>query len=133
MLLDPRRQRDGTQVLVVDDNELVRSVVVKILEAAGFETTEVANGKEAVETCEELDFDVIVMDYHMPIMNGLEAAKAIRSGKDRSVPILCLSGHCDSLRSELSDAGADRFLPKPVRPIELVEVVSCLARTRRPA
>jgi CheY-like chemotaxis protein len=77
------------RVLVVDDTDHVRGMLVDMLELDGFDVLgEAASGRDAVELALSTDVDVIIMDYKMPGMDGLEAARQIRDGKPDQAIIL---------------------------------------------
>jgi DNA-binding NarL/FixJ family response regulator len=86
------------KVLLVDDSAAVRRIVRILLEDnTGFEVCgEAENGREGIEKAQELRPDLIVMDLTMPVMNGMDATRAIRHIMP-SVPIVLLSGHSDLL------------------------------------
>ena len=80
-------------ILIADDNPLMQELVSTILKGAGYETELAENGQIALAKLEKADFDLIVMDNHMPVMTGVEAIKVIRSREDgkRFIPILSLT------------------------------------------
>ena len=65
--------------LIVDDSKVIRMVARRILEGLSFATREAADGQEAVDRCREAMPDAVLLDWNMPVMNGLEAARAIHS------------------------------------------------------
>ena len=94
------------RVLVVDDTEHVRSMLVDMLELDGFDVVgEAASGTEAVTAATDKDPDVIVMDYKMPGMDGLAAARAIRSTRPRQGIILYTAYLDQKLEKEAREAG----------------------------
>ncbi|KAI3908183.1 hypothetical protein MKW98_029484 [Papaver atlanticum] len=101
--------------LVVDDSEFMRKIHSCHLRALGFQTQEVENGKEAVRLHEEgKRFDVILMDYEMPEMNGAEATRRIREMGIESV-ILGVSGIDDeNIQSSFFQSGLTEFFSKPL-------------------
>ncbi len=132
----PKRRRrmpinlDGRKVLVVEDNEINREIAVALLEKKGINVTEAENGKNAVEIFEESEpysFDVILMDIRMPVMNGLEATRAIRS-MDRpdalTVPIIAMTANVFESDVKASmEAGLNAHLAKPINPMVLYETI----------
>jgi CheY-like chemotaxis protein len=115
------------RVLVVDDVQVNRELVSAILAPFGLELTEAANGAEAVEAARREAFDVIVMDLQMPVMDGLAAARAIRSNSplNRETPILALSAnvlpaHVEACRA----AGMDDHVAKPISPASLLSKIA---------
>jgi CheY-like chemotaxis protein len=94
------------KVLVVDDTEHVRSMLVDMLELDGFDVVgEAASGGEAVGAAASNDPDVIVMDYKMPDMDGLSAARAIRATRPNQGIILYTAYLDQKLEAEARDAG----------------------------
>lgn len=111
----------GTRILLVEDNEINTYVAITILEKAGCIVSTAENGKEALETfsdSEEYSFDAIIMDVRMPVMDGLEATKAIRAldrADAKSVPIIAMTADAfDEERTRTKEAGMDYHLSKPV-------------------
>lgn len=124
------RKRQQWKILAVEDNEINRELIRELLQMEGIEVTEASNGWEAVEkfaTFEIHYFDAILMDIQMPIMNGYQAARAIRRMKRDDaahIPIIALSANTftdDVYQS--TKAGMDRHLPKPVDIDILLEVL----------
>lgn len=94
------------KVLVVDDTDHVRSMLVDMLELDGFDVVgEAASGSEAVGAATEKDPDVIVMDYKMPGMDGLSAARAIRETRPKQGIILYTAYLDQKLEKEARDSG----------------------------
>lgn len=104
-------------VLVVEDNDVNRSVVREMLMADGHRVTEAANGAEGVKAAAAAGFDVILMDISMPIMDGLNAAEAIRRGQAQSAlsPIVALTANAHPQdRVQFRTAGMSATLTKPL-------------------
>jgi len=113
-------------VLIADDNRTNQRVVAKILERAGHSTTIVGNGEEALDALEQEDFDLVLMDVNMPVMNGLEATKLYRFtalGLPH-VPIIALTADITpEVAHRCKEAGMDACLTKPIEPVRLLEVL----------
>ncbi|MEE8879063.1 MAG: response regulator, partial [Eubacteriales bacterium] len=112
---------DGIRVLVAEDNELNREIAVSMLENVHISAEAVENGKLAVERVSERGegyYAVVLMDVRMPVMNGHEAARAIRAFPDESlsrVPIIAMTANAfeeDVLAAK--EAGMDAYVSKPV-------------------
>ncbi|MEX2529200.1 MAG: response regulator [Gemmatimonadota bacterium] len=108
----------GSRVLLVEDNEVNREVALGLLGEAGVEAVTAVNGREAVEalTTDPLGFDAVLMDVHMPEMDGYDATRAIRSDRAVSwVPILAMTaGALEEDRVRCLEAGMDDHIAKPV-------------------
>jgi CheY-like chemotaxis protein len=112
---------EGVSVLLVEDNEMNMEIAEFILEELGMKITEAWNGQEAVQIFEESkpgDFDVILMDMMMPVMNGEEATRAIRalSRKDAgTIPIIAATANAFAEDVEAAKAaGMNDHLAKPI-------------------
>ena len=121
---------DGIHILVVEDNELNMEIAQFMLNEKGAVITEAGNGQEAVEIFRnsgEGDFDIILMDIMMPVMDGLEATRTIRA-LDRadaaSVPIFAMSANSfdDDMRKS-REAGMNEHLSKPLDAKKMVETI----------
>jgi signal transduction histidine kinase/ActR/RegA family two-component response regulator len=125
----PAIDRSGRapKVLVVDDNETNRKVAELILAAIGAEVVCVEDGQAAIDAVESNQFDVVLMDLQMPVMDGLTATRAIRAreaaGSPR-LPIIVLSANVMREHIDASNAaGADDHIGKPVRAETLIAAV----------
>ena len=111
----------GARLLLVEDNELNMEIACELLEGAGAEITQATDGKQALELFRDNapgTFDVILMDVMMPVMNGLEAARAIRSlprEDARTIPILAMTANAfESDIRAAKEAGMNAHLAKPI-------------------
>lgn len=101
--------------LVVDDSKIVRKVVRKIIESLGFEVVEAEDGKVALDQVRTTPVDVIILDWNMPVMDGLECMKAIRADAALSQPkiIFCTTeNEFEKIQTAIM-AGADEYVMKP--------------------
>jgi signal transduction histidine kinase/DNA-binding response OmpR family regulator len=112
------------KVLLVEDNLINQKVAMKLFQSIGFDAEIAENGKVALEYVNSKDYDIIFMDYQMPIMNGIEATKVIRSwGKD--VPIVALTANAmKGDKEKFLEIGMDDYLSKPFKRSELLQVFS---------
>jgi CheY-like chemotaxis protein len=120
---DPGR---SPRVLYVDDNELNRALVTAILSGKQIECQTAEDGAQGVEAAKYGAWDLILMDIQMPVMDGIEAAKTIRSlpGPNASTPILALTCHTRPENLEIyAEVGFDDCIPKPVNISELLSKV----------
>ncbi len=101
--------------LVVDDSKIVRKVTRKIYEGLGYQVSEAEDGSQALEACKQQFPDLIMLDWHMPVMNGLEFLKALRhlEGGGAPVVIFCTTETEFSRIQEAIMAGANEYVMKP--------------------
>ena len=121
---------NGKRILLVEDNELNMEIAQTILEDAGFVIDTANDGVEAVKIMEKAvpgQYDLILMDIQMPVMNGYEAAKRIRALQNRevaSVPIIAMTANAFEEDKERSyEAGMNGHLPKPVSVETLMNMI----------
>jgi CheY-like chemotaxis protein len=101
------------RILVVDDNDPVRWTLATLLRSRGHMVDQAADGRQALACFAVNRFDVVLMDVHMPCMNGLEACQRLR--QQSPVPILMISTNPDpSIQKYALDCGATAFVPKPL-------------------
>ena len=121
------------KVLVAEDHEVNRRIVGLFLQPIGCRLTMVENGAEALALAEVEAFDVILMDMQMPVMDGLEAARAIRQGvgPNATAPIIALTANAlDHHRAAWAAAGVETFLTKPVDPRALTAAILAAGSAR---
>ncbi len=105
------------RILIADDEQVIRLLLRRILEAEGYSITEVGNGEEALKEAKREVPSLIVLDVTMPGINGFQACKRIREFSN--VPIVLLSGiDNDEEKTKALGAGATEFLTKPFFPKE---------------
>lgn len=124
----------GARILLVEDNEINQEVVSELLENEGFWVTVVNNGQEAVEKVKSDEFDVILMDLQMPVMDGYAASRSIRELEQRatsneqpatSIPIIAMTADAVvGVRQRCMEAGMDEYITKPIEPEELFGVLA---------
>lgn len=131
----PEVARGAAVALVVEDTPDVRAFFVEMLQVAGLKVLEASDGHSAVEVIKTSGavIDVVLMDYRMPGMDGVEATKKIIAHFP-DLPILFVSGWDDpKMKAAAFDAGAAEYVVSPVDPEELLEVVSRVRRKRNSA
>ncbi len=101
--------------LVVDDSDVIRKVAKRILEDLYFTSTEAENGQEALERCRRAMPDVILVDWHMPVMSGIDFVKALRASPQGREPVVlyCTTENDPDDIMRAVETGADDYILKP--------------------
>ena len=108
-------QRDEYKptVLIVEDDDLFRKSLTTFLSSLGYEALTARSGEEALDQCSKWPVSACVSDFHLPAMNGIELAEALRA-RGLEIPVVLLSGYLtDSVLQEARSAGIEMFLRKP--------------------
>jgi len=122
----PLRKAVGGRILVAEDNAVNQKVILRLLEQLGCEACCVPNGALAIEAWRNGHFDLILMDCHMPQVDGWQATEAIRALENgvQRIPILALTASAlDPDRERCFAIGMDAFLPKPIRIDDLAKAL----------
>lgn len=106
----PAARTKTIHILLVDDNRHGSVARQTVLEEQGYSATAALNGEEALELFSKHHFDIVVTDFRMPKLNGLELIKQLRQKSD--VPIILLSGYAEQLGLDEQSTGADAVIPK---------------------
>jgi signal transduction histidine kinase/CheY-like chemotaxis protein len=124
------------RVLLAEDNAVNQKMAQMVLRKLGIEADLAGNGLEALQALDRQPYDVVLMDVHMPELDGLEATRQIRKRweRDRQPFIVAVTaGAAEFDRAECLKAGMDDFVPKPFKPDQLIAVLRLAARARREA
>jgi signal transduction histidine kinase/CheY-like chemotaxis protein len=122
---------EGLRILVAEDNPTNQTVARTLLEAAGAVIEIADDGAQAVERLASGGFDLVLMDVHMPVMDGVEALRRVRSGEAgrADIPVIALTA--DAMADEaqrLIALGFDALEPKPIRPLALMQTIVGVTR-----
>ncbi|MFY9686904.1 MAG: ATP-binding protein, partial [Pseudolabrys sp.] len=127
--MDITRAERSLSVLVAEDKRTNQIVIAKILDRAGHRVTLVDNGEAALDMLEMQEFDLVLMDVNMPVMNGIEATKLYRFaalGRPH-VPVVALTADAtEEVARRCEEAGMDACITKPIEPNRLLEVIATL-------
>jgi CheY-like chemotaxis protein len=116
-----KKARNGVRLLVVEDDATNQEVALRILEHLGYEAVEIAaDGKQALEALARKDFDLVLMDCHLPDMDGYETSRQIRkldtAVRNHDIPIIaCTAAAMDADRRKCFAAGMNGYVAKPLR------------------
>ncbi|WP_234976351.1 ATP-binding response regulator [Vibrio quintilis] len=123
------QQQTGKHILIVDDNHSVRTFTALLLEKQGYEVLQANDGTEALNSVDNQKIDLILMDIEMPVMDGIEAARQIRSSNKpyRHIPIIGHTGDSQAKTLEkIKASGMNDYIIKPVQKEQLLGKVACL-------
>jgi two-component system chemotaxis response regulator CheY len=101
--------------LVVDDSRVIRTVARRILEQLSFVVSEAVDGKDALAACQKQMPDAVLLDWNMPVMNGIDFLRALRKvpGGDKPVVVFCTTENDMSRIQAAIEAGANEYIMKP--------------------
>lgn len=112
------------RVLVAEDNLINQKLIIQVLKRLGCQTQIADNGQKALDLLQNQPFDIVLMDIQMPVMDGYETTRYIRSKLKNSIPIIAMTAHAlASEREECLKAGMNDFLPKPFQLEELRRLI----------
>lgn len=128
---------DSISVLVIDDNKHMSNLMVEILHALGVKKTcQASDAAKAFQELKHFMADVIIVDWHMEPLDGLDFVRLVRTAKDSPnpyVPIIMLSGYTELRRiTEARDAGINEFLAKPISAKSLYQRITAIIDNPRP-
>ncbi len=117
------------KILLAEDNIVNQKLAVTIFERLGYKVTAAENGFKALEALRNDDYDIVFMDIQMPVMNGIEAVQAIRSGESGvrrpDIPVVAMTAHAlKGDREKFISTGMNDYLSKPFRYEELVAILN---------
>ncbi len=115
----------GKHILLVEDNEINTELAIELLKDVGIEVTHAANGMLAIEALREYEYDCVLMDIQMPVLDGLSATRQIRSEKlNNGKPIIAMTAHAMAGEREKSlAAGMNEHISKPIDPKKLYQTL----------
>jgi CheY-like chemotaxis protein len=120
------------KVLIAEDSSVIQNLTKKILEQQGCIISSVKNGEQVLDALDKDNFDIILLDINMPIMDGMECARQVRALPDpvkSQIPIIAITGNAKNYTmEEFKAVGINEYLPKPLNFDQLVDVVKSLTR-----
>ncbi|HEY0005714.1 MAG TPA: response regulator [Pyrinomonadaceae bacterium] len=127
-------EQSAPLVLVVDDSEDIRELVKIVLDTCGYRVSEAVNGQEALKIAGREHPDLILMDLSMPVLDGFDAARALRQVEEtRAVPLVAVSAHTSSThRARALAVGFNDYLTKPIDFIKMVKLIHSLLHAAQP-
>ena len=122
------RKKDAARILVVEDDEIVRKSIRKILESENYRVVTAEDARELGQVVEEFFFDLIILDVGLPWVNGYELAEMMKEHPDiKQIPLIFISGHSDMENIKKGfEVGADDYITKPFEMREVKKTVRTL-------
>ena len=125
------------RVLLAEDNSVNQTLAIRLLEKHGHDVVLAVNGREALDALEKENFDLVLMDLQMPVLDGLSAINVVRK-KEAEVgghmPIIALTAHAmKGDRERCIEAGADDYVTKPIRTSDLLAAIDRLGEKKKTA
>ncbi len=123
-------QKRQFRILLVEDNTINQKIALRVLEKKfGYHVALAVNGRNAVDTLEKFDYDLVIMDCQMPEMDGYEATRIIRDNnsavRNHTIPIIAMTGSAmKGDREKCLEAGMDDYITKPINVKELADVIN---------
>lgn len=114
------------KILVAEDSSVIQNLTKRVLTMQQYDVVVVKNGAQVIDKLNNDNYDLVLLDIHMPVMDGMECAKKIRSLPDarRDIPIIAITGNANNYSLEdFKSTGINDYLPKPLNYDNLVEVV----------
>lgn len=109
------------KILVCEDNPLALKTIKVVLEREGFETDTAIDGNVAIDLLSRRDYDMIVVDIHLPYHSGLELVKYLRSDLAKDTPVVILTAFSDpQMQRQAGELGISGYVVKPFNPTQLV-------------
>ncbi len=114
------------RILLIDDDELILLALGELISTEGYEVVTSSRGRDGLVQAQETDFDLVITDIIMPGMQGFEVCRRLRDLEHyHSTPIIMLTAKSgDEDRRKGMAAGADHFLPKPIDPSDLLDLIA---------
>jgi CheY-like chemotaxis protein len=115
------------RILVAEDNPVNQKYLSLMLARMGYPAQFCDNGQQALEAVVQAEFDLVLMDIHMPVMDGLSATRAIRAlpGTQSQIPIIALTADVlQDAKDQAKAAGVSAFIAKPIKPEDLELVIT---------
>lgn len=114
------------KIIVAEDSSVIQNLTKKILTQMNYKIASVKNGQQVLDLLNEGAYDLILLDIHMPVMDGMECATRIRNleGDNKDIPIIAITGNANNYSmKDFESVGINDFIPKPLNYDNLVETV----------
>ena len=125
LISDTIRQNKTSRILLAEDDEIIRKVMLQMLKKLGYRVDMAANGLEVLSALEHYSYGIVLMDIQMPEMDGLEATRIIRLSRPDGLRIIAVTACApEEIREKCLEAGMDDYVSKPIKMKELADLLS---------
>jgi len=117
------------KILICEDNKLAMRALSVFLGKEGFEITNAIDGNEAMELIDKNEYDLVLVDIHLPYHSGLELIRHLRSELNKKTPVIVVSAFSDQqIQRQAYELGINDYLVKPIDPTSLIDKIKTLLR-----
>ena len=125
LISDTIRQNKTSRILLAEDDEIIRKVMLLMLKKLGYHADVAANGREVLSALEHYSYGTVLMDIQMPEMDGLEATRIIRLSRPDGLRIIAVTACApEEIREKCLEAGMDDYVSKPIKMKVLADLLS---------
>lgn len=115
------------KILICEDNPMAMRTLSVVLEREGFNVDLAEDGNQAIDFLQNNDYDLMVVDIHLPYHSGLELVKFVRSDQGKDTPALILTAFSDSqMQRQAGELGISGYIIKPFNPIDLIDRIKSI-------
>ncbi len=120
---------DSMRILICEDNKLALKTISVVLEREGFESETVENGNDAISMLQNNNYDMVIVDIHLPYHSGLELVEYMRSDLKLKTPVLIVTAFSDpQMQRQASELGIDGYILKPFNPADLISKIRTILK-----
>jgi len=117
------------RILICEDNKLALKTISVVLEREGFESETVENGNDAISMLQNNNYDMVIVDIHLPYHSGLELVEYMRSDLKLKTPVLIVTAFSDpQMQRQASELGIDGYILKPFNPADLISKIRTILK-----
>lgn len=115
------------KILICEDNPMAMKTLSVVLEREGYKADVADDGNVGIEMLEKNDYDLLVIDIHLPYRSGLELIKFVRSEQGKDTPVIILSAFSDNqMQRQAGELGISDYIVKPFNPVDLVAKIKSI-------
>jgi DNA-binding response OmpR family regulator len=129
VISDRKTMAELMKILICEDNKMASRTISVVLEREGYQTMTAEDGNLAIGMLNNNNFDLVIVDIHLPYHSGLELVKYLRSDLQKKTPVLIVSAFSDAqVQKQAGELGVNGYIIKPFNPDELVRMISSVIK-----